>query len=406
MHGSAAIVVIIGLAVAQAALAAGGPEGIEFREPRGWTKATQPNGCLGYQPPQVPARMGCSVAFMPPGQGEIAQHFDQTWRRTAAGVKVVSGGQVVAGKTAACLPTRSVTAVVDAGGQRTWMHFFAFQSGPRVEMVLYAANDEALFEKHLPEVRAMFDSIRPAGAEAKADQGNPAPAPAAKTPAGRAPAPPPLERGKTIDGVFYLAKVAFNPAGGPGARAARTDYLCFSPDGLVYSGAPVGGPVALFADPDDSPDYGRYTPDGDAFTIAWNFDKTLNRRITHRGRRLADGTVEVNGEVYRPLPACNDLKLDGTYSWKWGGGESVVRFTPDGRFTEHGLRETVTDDDRVHPDWPRMPPRGAGKYAIRSNTLELQYDGGPTRRIFFTTRDDPKDVRSISINSYPHEKAR
>jgi hypothetical protein len=403
MQWSAAVIVAV--ALAHAALAAEGPEGIEFREPRGWTKAAQPNGCLALQPAQVPAGTGCSVAFMPPAQGDVAQHFEQTWRRTAASVKVVSGGEVVAGETAGGLATRSVTAVVEAGGQRTWMHFFAFQSGPRVEMALYATNDAALFEKHLPEVSEMFDSIRPAGAGAKAEQGKPAPAPAAKKPAARAPAPPPLGKDKAIAGVFYRSKVAFDAAGAPGARAARTDYLCFSPEGLVYTGMPTGGTVSLFAEPDDSPNYGRYTPgDGDAFTIAWNFDKTLNRRITHRGRRLPDGTVEVNGETYRPLPPCDDLKLDGTYSWKWGGGESVVRFSRDGRFTERGLREAVTDDDRVHPDWPKMPPQGSGKYSIRSNTLELQYDNGPTRRIFFVTRDDGK--QTLSINGYPHEKTR
>jgi hypothetical protein len=399
MHTSAAVVALF--ALAHASLAAEGPEGVEFREPRGWTRAAQPNGCLALQPAQVPAGTGCSVAFMPPAQGKVGDHFEQTWRRTAASVKVVSGGDVVAGETAGGLATRSVTAVVEAGGQRTWMHFFAFQSGPRVEMALYAANNGALFEKHLPEVRAMFDSIRPAGAAAKADQGKPAPA------AKNALAPPPPEKGKAISGVYYRSKVAFDAAGGRGERAARTDYLCFSPDGLVYTGAPVGGPVSLFAAPDDSPNYGRYTPGGgDDFTIAWNFDRTLNRRITHKGRRLPDGAVEVNGETYRPLPPCDGLKLDGTYAWKWGGGESVVRFTRDGRFTERGLREAVTDDDRVHPDWPKMPPQGSGKYAVHSNTLELQYDGGPTRRIFFVTRDDPKDVRTISINTYPHERTR
>ena len=79
---------------------------------------------------------------------------------------------------------------------------------------------------------------------------------------------------------------------------------------------------------------------------------------------------------------------------------------PRRRFTERGLFETVSDDNLVHPDWPRMPERGSGTYSIRQNTLEVTYDNGPTRRIFFTTRDDPKDPKSISINNYRHEKVR
>ena len=61
-------------------------------------------------------------------------------------------------------------------------------------------------------------------------------------------------------------------------------------------------------------------------------------------------------------------------------------------------------DNLVHPDWPKMPERGSGTYSIRQNTLEVSYDNGPTRRIFFQTRDDPKDPKSITINTYPHEK--
>jgi hypothetical protein len=394
-----AAVAVVVLALAQLAGAAERADGFEYKEPAGWTRVKLPDGSVAFQPPTVPAGKGCSVMFLQPAEGELAAHFDQTWKRTAGAVRVESGGKIVSGKTSGGVETRSVTAVVEGGGQKTWMHFVAFQTGPRVQMVLYSANDGELFDEHLPAADAMLDSIHLAGAPA------PAPArPAVKNAPAKQDAPP-KGKGPGFDGVFYAAKVSFDAAGAPGARATRVDYLCFSSDGLVYSGTPTGGPVSVFESVDDSPNYGRYTLDGDTFKIAWNYDKLTKQRRTDAGKRLPSGKVELNGNTYHAIPPCDGMTLEGTYSWKWGGGESVIRFTRDGRFTERGLRETVSDDKLVHPDWPKMPERGSGTYSIRRNTLEVAYDNGPTRRIFFVTRDDPKDVRSISINTYPHEKA-
>jgi hypothetical protein len=391
-------IAIVAVALARAAFAA---DEVKYTDPPGWTKGTTADGAVAFVPPNVPAGKACSLMFLRAAPGEVGPHFDQTWKRTAGALKVTSGGKIVPGKTAGGLETRSLTAVVEAGGQKTWVHFFAFQAGPRVEMLLYSANDGDLFDEHFPAVDAMLDSIHLAGA----------PPPAKAPPAGAKKAPakaaaPAKEKGPGFDGVFYTAKVGFDAAGAPGARAMQVDYLCFSSDGLVYTGTPTGGPVSLFESPDDSPNYGRYTLDGDDFTIAWNPDKLTKQRRTDRGRRLPSGKVELNGNTYHAIPPCDGLTLDGTYVWKWPGGESVVRFTRDGRFAERGLHETVSDDNLVHPEWPKMPERGSGTYSIRRNTLEVTYDNGPTRRIFFHTRDDPKDVKSITINTYPHERTR
>ena len=393
-------VAIVVLALAEATGGAGGADAFQFQQPRGWQKATTADGSVALVPPNVPAGQGCSVIFLRPTEGELDRHFHQTWNRATGQFKVVSGGRVESGTSSAGLETRSVRAVVEGGGQKTWMQFFGFQNGPRVEMVVYSASDGDLFDEHLDSVDAMLNSIRVGGARAPAP-----PAPVARNAQAKKSAPA-KGNGSGFDGVFFRAKVAFDAAGGPGARGMKVGYLCFSSDGLVYTGTPAGGPVEVFANPNDSPNYGRYTLDGDSFTIVWNHDTFLNQRLTQKGRRLESGGVEVNDDAYHALPSCDGLTLDGTYAWKWGGGESVVRFTRDGRFTERGLRETVSDDDRAHPDWPKMPAGGSGTYSIRQNTLEVVYDGGPTRRIFFSTRDDPKDPKSISINTYPHERRR
>jgi hypothetical protein len=388
---------VVVLALANGAGAAGG---VKYTDPPGWTKGATANGAVAFAPPNVPAGKVCTVMFLQAAPGEVAGHMDQTWKRATGGLKVVSGGKVVSGKTAGGLETASVTAVVESAGTRTWMHFFGFQAGPNVEMVLYSSNDGDVFDEHFPAAAAMLDSIHLAGAPPPPAR---AKAPAVKKAPGKSNAPA-KQKGPGFDGVFYMAKVEFNAAGAPGARGMRVDYLCFNADGLVYTGTPTGGPVSIFENPDDSPNYGRYTLDGDEFTITWNHDKLLNQRRTEKGKRLPSGKVELNGNTYHAIPSCDGMTLDGNYSWKWGGGESVIRFTRDGRFTERGLFETVSDDNLVHPDWPKMPERGSGTYSIRQNTLEVSYDNGPTRRIFFQTRDDPKDPKTITINTYPHEK--
>ena len=129
-YATAAVVM---LALGQLAGAAQGADGFEYKEPAGWTRGKLAGGSVAFQPPGVPAGKGCSVMFLQPADGELAAHFEQTWKRTPGAVRVEPGGRMVSGKTSGGMETRSVTAVVEAGGQKTWMHFFAFQVGPRVQ---------------------------------------------------------------------------------------------------------------------------------------------------------------------------------------------------------------------------------------------------------------------------------
>ena len=83
----------------------------------------------------------------------------------------------------------------------------------------------------------------------------------------------------------------------------------------------------------------------------------------------------------------------------------MIRFTPDGRFTERGLKDCVNLDQLVYPDWPKLPDSGDGTYTIGRNTLEVKYDNdGPTRRMLFTTPDDPANPKRISIANNPLER--
>jgi hypothetical protein len=371
---------------------------LKFRPPQGWQHQALKDGRIVVRPPDVPDGKECSVLLVPAAEGDLDQNFNNAWQRVAGATKVVRRGKAVSGKTSGGFDTRSMSALMDEAGARNHVNVFAVGAGTKVRMALFMANDEELFNERLPDVKAMLDSVYLAKAPPVA------PEPAPTRPPAPEPGPAPAkQKGQGFEGVYYFTQVEFNPLGGRGATFRKIDYMCFFPDGRVYWGQPIGGPVEIFENEYESPYFGRYTMNGDEFTIVWGYDKVLNQQLTHNGKRHGSGGVEVNGLDYRRMHSCEGLKLHGTYVWKWDGGDSVVRFTKDGRFTERGLKHTVADDELGRPDWPKLPESGAGTYSIRKNTLEVKYDRGPTRRIFFSI-PDPEDAKTISINNYPHDR--
>jgi len=378
---------IVTLVVAKSVVAA---DDAKFYPPQDWAVAKQPNGSVEVQPPGVPVGKTCGLLLLPDVEGEVNVVHAMSWQQVTGQAKIVSGGDVGAGRSAAGFEKRWTTAVVaPPDAQRAYMHLFSVQAGPRVRRVLYVADDRTQFDKHLPAVKEMLDNV---GID---------PAVVAKKKADR---PAALANGPGLQGVFYRSRIGFDAAGERGAVAQRVDYLCFSPDGRAYNGHPTGGPDVCFENDDPrSPSYGQYTINGDEIVIKWNDDPILRQPHTQKLKRLPDGTLAEGDDTFHKFAACDGLKLDGAYSITWADGtKSVIRFTRDGRFTERGLKDCVNLDQLAHPDWPKLSDSGDGTYTIERNTLEVKYDNdGPTRRMFFTTPDDPTNPKRISIANNP-----
>ena len=372
---------IVLLALMQSASAARAADEAKFYPPEGWVVGRPEANGVPVQPPGVPAGKTCAVLIMPDvPEGEVNVVHAMGWKLMTEPLKVVDGGERRSGRSMGEFETRWASAVVDAPDTgRAYMYFFAVQVGPKVRRAMYISDDKALFERHLPAVRAMFDSVgvEPAVAKQKRD--------AAKgEPTG-------------FEGVFYRGSVEFSPAGQPGEREIRVDYLCLGADGRAYNGRPAGGPAASFeaeANDSRSPSFGRYTLSGDDIVIRWN-----RQQDTQKLKRRADGKLEAEGGVvFHKFAPCDGLKLDGTYAITWGDGtKSRIRFTKDGRFAEDGLKHCANLESFQNPDLPKLPEKGSGTYSIARNTLEVKYDNeGPTRRLFFFTPDDPADPARIS----------
>src|SRR5688572_14897176 len=143
------LVPIVWLVLMASAPARAADEG-KFYPPEGWNVGKHEKGTT-VQPPGVPAGKSCLVMIMPDAEGEVNVVFATGWKTMTAELKVVSGGEVRAGRSMAGLETRSATSVVNAADTgRAYMHLFAVQAGPRVRRALFISDDKAQFEKHLP----------------------------------------------------------------------------------------------------------------------------------------------------------------------------------------------------------------------------------------------------------------
>src|SRR5688572_21447247 len=131
----------------------------KFYPPEGWAVGKQANGTT-VQPPGIPAGKTCVVLIMPDAEGEVNVVHATGWKLMTGEVKVVSGGEPRAGRSMGGFEMRSTTGVVDAPDTgRAYMYLYTVQAGPRVRRALYIADDKAQFDKHLPAVKAMLDSV-------------------------------------------------------------------------------------------------------------------------------------------------------------------------------------------------------------------------------------------------------
>ena len=161
------------------------------------------------------------------------------------------------------------------------------------------------------------------------------------------------------------------------------EYITFFPDGHVYWTLPPEGllyfdpVVAARAHPDD---WGTYQiKNGEIHILRGSAQ--LPYVITRTGDRLNNPPSLGKGS-FRPIPAADGLRLDGTY--RRGTTEPNISFTTDGRFQDGGVfgyfGTAQRPDGSIYQDDGRG---GIGTYFIEQNTLELKYSDGRVRRVPF-----------------------
>lgn len=187
------------------------------------------------------------------------------------------------------------------------------------------------------------------------------------------------------------------------------DYFTFFPDGRVLHDDPPEGLAAPldWAAACRANQCGSYALQGRALRIRWQSgsEETFDRE--------PDGALKKQGRAqrYRPVAPLDDLRLEGTYAVvdaERNREIAGIDFTRDGRFAERSLMR--------HTSWTMLGDRaerartaverGGGRYAIRRNTLELRYDGGPVARFVILVPPGAQalpqpEVLHINRNRFP-----
>ncbi|HRE51624.1 MAG TPA: hypothetical protein PK339_09390 [Flavitalea sp.] len=148
--------------------------------------------------------------------------------------------------------------------------------------------------------------------------------------------------------------------------------------------------------------WGKWKQAGNKVKIAWD---GLNRK----------GKVETSEKDWpghQAYPAGATEKLDGAWSTIGGGGNLAFggsigivatkdfRFTPDGRFTT-GSMAGISAPGQVG----RSQKSAAGSYTLSHHTLELKFDNGQTKKLFFCYMGkEKKDVLRIGGSAYTPSK--
>ena len=265
----------------------------------------------------------------------------------------------------------------------------------RIERMVFVTNSPEAFAKYGPAVTGMINGIKYV-------------------------VPPPP---KPLAGVcFGFAQVK---------TATQFECWIFLPDGVAYTGFPIGGPANMdldFQRKRRTGEFGEYRTEGNQVLVtmkdkanpirfapvksAWAASVTRpfqDRRSGVRGNTLATWTDQVPTTLrITQADPCDGLKLSATYrldalelSFK-PKPIPTIKFTADGEFSEDGLIRiadpgTFKEGGGVIPS--AMPPEGGrGKYAIAKNTLNLIYqDGTKLSLTFFVTADDLAKSTSQTI---------
>ncbi|MGQ0545467.1 MAG: hypothetical protein ACT4P3_09070, partial [Betaproteobacteria bacterium] len=239
-------------------------------------------------------------------------------------------------------------------------------------------------EPALRELLAFFETLKVAQAAAS---------PSAATP---------------IESAWIRGSYKLDVTGRPGSASFVWEHLFFFKGGLASRRWNAEGfdgfDAARAAAEPDSQRWGYYgtrKEQGGAIAILWSNGGEL--KLERKGRNLQN--LQRGSEApWLPLPAVDKLLLDGLY--RRGDGkpspqgiaETEIRFTPDGRFEEHGVLGAVMREG---------PAQGKGRYRIASYTLHLDYDGGRRARMGFYALDKPHGKsEAIYLNTFIFSRAK
>jgi hypothetical protein len=354
----------------------------------GWVRSTAENSLI-LTPPNLPAGVGCTFTLLggETFEGSLRERLDSEWKDVAKLGSVESDdmGKIDGEGKRVQIAGRSGVIQLKPDVQ-VYVWLVVICANHRIERMIYVTTNREIFAKYAAAVTTMINGTRYV-------------------------APKPL---KPLTGVCLgFAQVK-----------TSTQFECwiFLPDGVAYTGFPIGGPADLNVDTQRkirNGQFGEYKIDGKEvlvtmkgktepirFSPAKNtWTAAVTRPFTDRSSGIHGNTVATwTDDVPTTLritaaDPCDDLKLSATYrldalemSFKPKPIPSI-KFTAGGEFSDDGLVHfidpgTLKEGGGTVPS--AMPTDGGrGKYTIGKNTLNLTYqDGTKLSLTFFVTAEE------------------
>jgi hypothetical protein len=384
-----------------------------FARPAGWMRQDNSDGTVLLVPPGLSEGQRASVLILQGGElggAEFRRWFEGAWLSLlqANEATVIAGGEVTT-RRADDLDIASTSAVTESARfGRIYLVFFAAASSGRSEALIFTADPEDVYKRHLAAVSGLFASVRFADARPAATlaaENTRAPASTQATTA----APGALQVESMYVG-FATDYVGVSPELAT-QRQHRFNFLVFYTNGLVYRGGAANfafGPAALDLANDAVRRFnlGTYRIAGDQIQIAWSGEYTGATDVIQRqGDRLSiRGTA---GTPWERLAKLDGLRTQGMYVPASGTvSPNWITFGADGTFKEQGVIA------RVHLSYflergLTAPEGGTGTYAFHDHTLTLRYNDGReiTVLAYVLPGDDLRRPKRILLATYFYELA-
>jgi hypothetical protein len=290
--------------------------------------------------------------------------------------------------------------VADSSDNQTTRLYLGYDAGSRLEVIVVAANDSALFDVYSEELRTFGSSINilsNAGARLETSR---AANPLVAQPSHSAIALPPTE--VTLQGLYYGNELRNQLNFATNTYEYRTInyYYLFSPDGYVYHGLPSAEWIEKFNANDiaakDPSKLGYYSLSGNQMTFSFPDSEPYTRTLKRTSETLFLNNVRL--DPIKPLPS--EFTLNGSYYHQSltnistssgvdaGGiegsvsGQSTITFYPNGRFDSSSFVVSASSSTAANATTSQAQS-GSGTYSFQNYRLLLSYDDGSQQVVSF-----------------------
>jgi hypothetical protein len=200
---------------------------------------------------------------------------------------------------------------------------------------------------------------------------------------------------RMLDGLFMVTRTEpkeGEPLHEPGTPPGTPPLVAFLPTGDV-----------LWRSPPEGMDLLRTATAQRTFANYWGNYRLVDdqvhvtigpHKVAFVARREKDDVLQVPSLklTLKPLDKCHDMRLEGAY--RRAEGEPAITFGRRWSIEDEGVLGLLGEQSRNDGQTWTDSGKGPGTYRIRSNTIELKYRDGRTRRLLFYVLPEDRETKA------------